>query len=61
MDEFLNLLHTLLIVAWEAFFFVFLISVYVLMGLHKSGLIVTFGFIFHWGFKTFISVSDGFS
>ncbi len=61
MDEFLTLLNTLSIAPWEAFFLAFLISVYVLMGLHKSGLIMTFGFIFYWGFKNFISVSYGFS
>jgi len=53
MEYFWNILDGLAIARWEAIFFALLIGVYILMGLFRSVLIITFGFTFYWGFKNF--------
>ena len=61
MDNLLIMLEGLSIAPWEAAFFAFLMAVYILIGMYKSSFIIAFGFVFYWGCKNFISVSDGFS
>ncbi len=61
MDTFLNILDGLAIEQWEIMLFGLLLGVYILMGLFKSVLIITFGFTFYWGFKNFALLSESIS
>ncbi len=50
-----EVLDSMLIAPWEVIFFGILASAYILMGLYKSCLIVTFTFTSYWGFKNLLN------
>ncbi len=52
----LEILDSLLIAPWEAIFYGLLASAYILIGLYKSYLIVTFAFTLYWGFKNLLNI-----
>ncbi len=62
IENFNEILDSLLIAPWEAILYGLLASAYILIGLYKSYLIVTFAFISYWGFKhllIILSLSEG--
>ena len=61
METLSTIMEAMFIARWEAVFFVLLISVYMLMGLTRSCLIIAFGFTFYWGFKNFLYMTEGLS
>ena len=61
METLLTLMEAMSIASWEAVFFVLLVSVYMVMGLTRSCLMIAFGFTFYWGFKNILYLTDGLS
>ncbi len=61
MENLWNILDGLAIARWEAIFFALLIGAYTVMGLYKSVFVITFGFVFYWGFKNFAFLSENVS
>ncbi len=61
MENLWHILDGLAIAPWEAVFFALLIVAYTVMGLYKSVFVITFGFIFYWGFKHFAFLSENVS
>ncbi len=64
IENFNEILDSLLIAPWEAILYGILASAYILIGLYKSYLIVTFAFTVYWGFKNLLkilSMSEGIS
>ncbi len=62
IENFIEILDSLLIAPWEAILYGLLASAYILIGLYKSFLIVTFAFTSYWGFKNLLkilSLSEG--
>ena len=62
IENFNEILDSLLIAPWEAILYGILASAYILIGLYKSYLIVTFAFTSYWGFKNLLkilSLSEG--
>jgi len=56
IENFNEILDSLLIAPWEAILYGLFASVYILIGLYKSYLIVTFAFTSYWGFKNLLQI-----
>ncbi len=56
METLNDILEGSAIAPWEVMFYAFLACGYVLMGLFRSFLLVTFVFTYYWGFKVLLEI-----